>query len=95
MALCKILNISIASATISTAATTMSDANVLATATNEVAHLFTGGPDMNALQAVAKAAEHRSLQEFKEAVSIIYNYVSIYYEFLNIMLYSILYIIDH
>ena len=52
------------------------DSNVLHTAVNEVNQLFVGkyglkysGADMKALQAVAKAAERRSLQEFKEAVS--------------------------
>ena len=78
MALCKTLNI-----TADTAGSKLTGAAAVAAASghssvaaaHEVAHLFTGkyglkygGADMDAMQAVAKAAEHRSLQEFKDAV---------------------------
>lgn len=82
MALCKILNISAAAigsknlTGAAAAALASSSTQASSNSANEVAHLFTGkyalkhgGPDMNAMAAVAKAAEHRSLQEFKDAIA--------------------------
>jgi 26S proteasome regulatory subunit N6 len=73
MTLCKILSVSAQSVT---QGNSNADANALATAANEVHHLFSGkyalkygGPDMEAMKAIAGAAEHRSLQEFKDALT--------------------------
>ncbi len=94
MALCKILNISanmgskLTGAAAAAAATVAANANASATAIHEVAHLFTGkyglkygGPDLSAMSDVAKAAEHRSLQEFKVAVSLFLLYFAYKYIF--------------
>lgn len=73
MTLCKILSVSAQSVSAGDAS---GSANALATAANEVHHLFSGkyalkysGPDMDAMKAIAGAAEHRSLQEFKDALA--------------------------
>lgn len=74
MILCKILSVSSQSVSSGNA---NADANALATAANEVHHLFAGkfalkysGADMSAMKAIAGAAEHRSLQEFKDSLAL-------------------------